>query len=39
MDKNLPANSGSVGLILGPGGFHMPWGQLSLRVPSDHAVR
>ena len=25
VDKNLPANAGDMGLIPGPGGFHMPW--------------
>ena len=24
MDKNLPANNGDMGLISGPGRFHMP---------------
>ena len=23
--KNPSANAGDLGLILGPGGFHMPW--------------
>ena len=23
--KNLPANAGDIGLIPGPGRFHMPW--------------
>ena len=27
--KNLPANTGDMGLSPGPGRFHMPWGQLS----------
>ena len=26
LDKNLPANAGDMGSILGPGKFHMPWG-------------
>ena len=25
VDKNLPANAGDTGLILGPGGSHIPW--------------
>ena len=25
VDKNLPANAGDMGLILGPGRFHMLW--------------
>ena len=25
MVKNLPTKAGDVGLIPGPGGFHMPW--------------
>ena len=24
--KNPPSNAGDMGLIPGPGGFHMPWG-------------
>ena len=25
VDRNLPANAGEMGLIPGPGRFHMPW--------------
>ena len=26
VDRNLPTNAGDIGLIPGPGRFHMPWG-------------
>jgi len=29
VDKNLPANAGNMGLISGPGRFHMPRGKYS----------
>ena len=29
-DKNPPANAGDMGLIPGPGRFHMPWGATKL---------